>query len=139
MKSKEECFICFEEDGILLSPGCLCKNMKVHEPCLEKLRTINRQNVCAVCKHSFRMNPLYNHRPSQHLPHHNYFQIRFECGEVELLHKIVPFIFLLTMYTILLMVSFKDNQYYLYFMFTWAVICILYSSCIMCDCRIPMM
>lgn len=134
MKSKEECFICFEEEGILLSPGCLCKNMKVHELCLTKLRTTNRQNVCAVCKRSFRIvDPTYNQRLSQP----RYFQIR--CGEVELLHKIVPLIFLFTMYTILLMVSFKDNHYYLYFMYAWVLISILYFSCMVCDCHIPLL
>lgn len=137
MKSKEECFICFEEDGILLSPGCLCKNMKVHERCLTKLHITNKQNVCAVCKHSFRIiDAMYNQRPSRPP---NYFQIRFECGYVEFLHKIVPFIFLFTMYTLLFMGSFKDNHYLLYLMCTWVVICILYTSCIVCDCRIPMM
>ena len=136
MKSKEECFICFEEDDILLNPGCLCKNMKVHQTCLTKLCTNNRQNVCAVCKHSFHIFPLNNPQLRT-----NHFEIHFQCEEVEVLHKIVPLIFLVTMYTLLFMVSFKDNHYFLYLLCTWAIIvtCILYSHCIVCNCRIPMM
>lgn len=130
IKLKEECFICFGEDDVLLNPGCLCKSMKVHESCLTELCTTNRQTVCAVCKNPFNIVSMSNRR------HLTRFQHR---EEVEYLHKIVPFIFLVTMYTLLLMVSFKNNQYFIYLVCIWAVICISYCSCIICDCRLPLM
>ena len=125
MKLKEECFICFEEDGILFSPGCLCKTMKVHESCLIQLRTI--KNSCSVCKEPFNINP-----------RRHYFHICFECGEVEFLHKIVPFVLLIIMYTLLLITSFKDNQYFFNLICIWVVICIS-SFFLICDCHIPLL
>jgi hypothetical protein len=48
------CFICLEEDGHMMSQGCLCKgSISVHEPCFKEWCT-NAVDpfTCGVCKTS---------------------------------------------------------------------------------------
>ena len=67
MEVEEEdktCFICFDS-GNLVTMECMCYETFVHEKCILKWLE-NKDNLCAVCKNSYR-NIILNVHPSNQL------------------------------------------------------------------------